>query len=196
MNMSRSHVINHIQQNYLGVHTALCFAYFSFADPSFQDLTLLISLFLKQICQQNGKIPGELTKINQLAKEPADVIDTELFFHVTKPYRRVFVVVDGLDECPEERRSPILDFILEITSKLGYSFKVFVSSRKESDISARFKYLNTPAIELETGKITPDIRNFVQHEALRLRTESKLLVRDDALFAKLVQKLVEKSDGM
>jgi hypothetical protein len=135
-------------------------------------------------------------RVNHSAKDPTDVVDTDLFADTAKYYQQVFIVIDGLDECPEERRSPILDFIVEVSSKLDSSIKVFVSSRKKPDIDARFKSLNTPAIELETGKITPDIESFVRDEALRLRIESRLRVRDNALFAELIRKLVEKSDGM
>jgi ATP/maltotriose-dependent transcriptional regulator MalT len=156
----------------------------------------MIPLLLKQLCHQHGTIPEQLMKAKQEAVEPADVVDTELFINITKLYRRMFIVIDGLDECPEEKRLPILDFIVEVSSNTDSNIKVFVSSRKEPDISARFRFLNTPAIELETGKLTLDIRSFVQHEALKLRTESKLRVRDDALFSEIVQKLVEKSDGM
>jgi len=194
--MSRSNVINNIQKNYMDEHTGLCFAYFSFKDSTFQDLTLLVPLLLKQICLQHSTIPDELLKVKQEVKEPADISDTDLFPNITKSYKRVFVVVDGLDECAQDRRSPILDFIIQVSSDPKSNVKVFVSSRKESDISARFKYLNTPAIELETGKITPDIHNFVQHEVLRLRRDSELHVQDDALLADIVERVVDKSDGM
>lgn len=105
-------------------------------------------------------------------------------------------MVDGLDECAQERRSSILNFIVKASGDPNSNINVFVSSRKEPDISARFKHLNTPAIELETGKITPDIQSFVQHETLRLRKEAELHVQDDALLAEIVEKVVEKSDGM
>lgn len=194
--MQRSHVVDHIQNNHVGEHTGLCFAYFSFTDQTFQDLGLLIGVFLKQLCHQRGTIPGQLIKAKQEAIEPSDVLDTDLFIDIARPYERIFIVIDGLDECPEEKRSPVLDFIVEASSNSDSNIKIFVSSRKESDINACFKHLSTPAIELETGKITPDIQSFVQHEASRLRTESKLRVRDDTLFAEIIRRLVEKSDGM
>lgn len=178
------------------MNTGLCFAYFSFKDATFQDLTLLVPLFLKQLCLQHGMIPDELMKVKQEVKEPADISDTDLFTDITKLYQRVFIVVDGLDECAQERRSSILNFIVKASGDSNSDIKVFVSSRKEPDISARFKHLNTPAIELETGKITPDIRSFVQHEAFRLRRDTELHVRDDALLVEIVQKVVERSDGM
>jgi hypothetical protein len=189
-------VINHIQQNYVGEHVGLCFAYFSFTDTTFQDLTLLIALFMKQIFHQGREIPTVLTKAKQEAKTSADVLDTTMFTHSTKPYHQMFIVIDGLDECSEEKRLPILDFIVEASSDQSSNIKIFLSSRKEPDISSRLKNLNAPAIELETGKVTPDIQNFVRHEAMKLRSESKLLVRDEALFAEIVQRLVEMSDGM
>jgi hypothetical protein len=135
-------------------------------------------------------------KAKQEAKEPGDLLDTGFFINATKAYQTIFIVIDGLDECPEERRSPILDFIIEASSKPGSNIKFFVSSRRELDISSRFKNLKIPAIELETGRITPDIQNFVRDEALRLRNESKLRVRDDALFEEITERLVEMSDGM
>jgi len=141
-------------------------------------------------------IPGELIRAKREAKEPTDILDTDSFFEIARFYERIFIVIDGLDECPEEKRSPILDFIVKASNNSKSNIKIFVSSRRESDIRARFKHRNTPAIELETGKISPDIRSFVQHEASRLRTESRLCVRDDTLFAEIVQKLVDKSDGM
>ncbi|KAH0372470.1 hypothetical protein KCU65_g993, partial [Aureobasidium melanogenum] len=175
-----SHVINHIQQNYAGKQTGLCFAYFSFTDLNFQDLTLLVALLLKQLCQQHDVIPERLLEAKR----------------VTELYERSFVIVDGLDECPEEKRSPILDFIVEASSRSKSNVKILVSSRKEYDINDQFKCLSTPAIELETGIITLDIHSFVQHEASRLRAETKLRVQDDKLFEEIVQRLVEKSDGM
>jgi hypothetical protein len=189
-------VINHVKQNYAEDHTGLCFAYFSFTEPTFQDSTLLIALFLKQLCHQRATIPEQLMKAKQETLKPGDVSNTDIFIDITKPYERIFIVVDGLDECPEAKRPPILDFIVEASSNSDSNIKVFVSSRKEFDISSRFDNLKTPTIELETGKITPDIQNFVRHEALRLRTESQLRVRDDALFAEIIQKLVAMSDGM
>jgi hypothetical protein len=194
--MQRSHVINYIQQNYVGKQTGLCFAYFSFTDPNFQDLTMLVALLLKQLCQQHNSIPEELLKAKRQARDPASVSDSNMFLSVTELYQRTFVVVDGLDECSEEKRSPILDFLVEVSSRSNSHVKILVSSRKESDINDQFKRLSTPAIELETGIITPDIRGFVHYEASRLRAESKLHVRDDGLFEEIVQKLVEKSDGM
>lgn len=178
------------------METGLCFAYFSFKDPTFQDLTLLLPLFLKQLCLQHGTIPDELIKVKQEVREPADISDTNIFTNITNRYQRVFVVVDGLDECAQERRSSILNFIVKASGDPNSNINVFVSSRKEPDISARFKHLNTPAIELETGKTTPDIQSFVQHETLRLRKEAELHVQDDALLAEIVEKVVEKSDGM
>ncbi|KAG9864360.1 hypothetical protein KCU77_g2484, partial [Aureobasidium melanogenum] len=191
-----SHVINHIQQSYVGKQTGLCFAYFSFTDPNFQDLTLLVALLLKQLCQQHGSIPEKLLEAKRQARDPAGVSDIDVFVSVTELYQRSFVVVDGLDECPEEIRSPILDFIVEASSRSKSNVKILVSSRKEHDINDQFKRLSTPAIELETGIITPDIRSFVHHEASRLRAECKLHVRDDNLFEEIVQKLVKKSGGM
>ncbi|KAG9558105.1 hypothetical protein KCU71_g10405, partial [Aureobasidium melanogenum] len=192
-----SHLINHIRLNYATEkQTALCFAYLSFTDEQFQDLTPLIALLLKQVIKQHGTVPKQLLKAKQEGDKPTSVSNTNMFLSVAKLYQRIFIVIDGLDECSEDRRSPILDFIVKTLRESSSTVKLFVSSRKEYDIDNRFIHLNTPAIELEPGKITPDIRSFVRHEASRLRSESQLRIRDDALFEEVVQNLVSKSDGM
>lgn len=197
--MRRSHVIDHLTRHHDQEHIGLCFAYFSFQDPSFQDIVGLVPALLKQLCRGRNAIPSLLTKVKQEAGDAATVANSDAFSKVVETYEQVFVVIDGLDECPGDQRSPILNFILEVTSVPSSCVKFFVMSRREHDISSHFRGLNTPIVEVETGKVIMDIQKFVSDEATRLRNASygiKLCVSSDDLFQEIVRTLTKKSDGM
>ncbi|THZ91884.1 hypothetical protein D6C82_09707, partial [Aureobasidium pullulans] len=190
-----SHVINHVQESQTGNQTGLCFAYFSFTDKTIHGAAPLTLALLKQLCQQQRSVPDVLSKAKQEARESASVSRIETFIEVARSFQQVFVIIDGLDECPEEKRFAILDFVVQSSSASACT-KFFVSSRKERDIHSHFSNLKTPAIELEAGMITPDIKRFVREEASRLRAASKLRIESDDLLEKVIQDLIKKSDGM
>ncbi|THX63137.1 hypothetical protein D6D05_10490 [Aureobasidium pullulans] len=153
---------------------------------------------LDQLCRKLEEMPKILLDSQNRAEEPADVSYAEFLIEVAKSFTQVFIIIDGLDECPEKERSGILKFIAQTvhTPIDKACFKMFVSSRRDADINAAFSSIRTPVIELEAGKITPDIKKFVREEALRLRATSELRIESDDLFERVIQDLIKKSDGM
>lgn len=153
---------------------------------------------LDQLCRKLEEMPKILLDSQNRAEEPADVSYAEFLIKVAKSFTQVFIIIDGLDECPEKERSEILKFIAQTvhTPIDKACFKIFVSSRRDADINAAFSSIRTPVIELEAGKITPDIKKFVREEALRLRATSELRIESDDLFERVIQDLIKKSDGM
>ncbi|THX25812.1 hypothetical protein D6D11_10357, partial [Aureobasidium pullulans] len=191
-----SHVINHLQKNQTVHQTGLCFAYFSFTDPTFHGAAPLTLALLKQLCQQQRSVPDMLSKAKQEAREPASVSSVETFVEVARSFQQIFVVIDGLDECPEEQRPAILDFVIDASSVTSSCTKFFVSSRREGDIHSHFSFLRKPVIELEAGLVTPDIIKFVREEVVRRRTVFELHIQEETLLEEVIQKLIEESNGM
>ncbi|THX39743.1 hypothetical protein D6D10_04047 [Aureobasidium pullulans] len=191
-----SHVINHLQKNQTVNQTGLCFAYFSFTDPTFHGAAPLTLALLKQLCQQRRSVPDILSKAKQEAREPASVSSAETFVEVARSFQQIFVVIDGLDECPERQRPAILDFIIDASGVTSFCTKFFVSSRREGDIHSHFNFLKSPVIVLEAGLITPDIIKFVREEVLRRRTVSELHIQEETLLEEVIHKLIEESNGM
>lgn len=194
--MQRSHVINHLQKTQMANQTGLCFAYFSFTDPTFHGAAPLTLALLKKLCQQQRSVPDMLSKAKQEAREPTSVSSVETFIEVAQSFQQIFVVIDGLDECPEEQRPAILDFIIDASGVTSSCTKVFVSSRREGDIYSHFSFLKKPVIELEAGLITPDIIKFVREEVLRRRAVSELHIQEETLLEEVIQKLIGESNGM
>jgi ankyrin repeat domain-containing protein 50 len=113
-------------------------------------------------------------------------------------FREVYVVIDALDECPERERHHIIGFIIEVIKALP-CVKIFVTSRRESDISRAFEESNTPTIHIEAENVAGDIESFVRSEVHKLRNGyhgRKFHLASDALEVRVIQTLTEKAAGM
>jgi hypothetical protein len=113
-------------------------------------------------------------------------------------FKGVYVVIDALDECPQRERYHMISFITEVMRSLRCA-KIFVTSRRESDIIRAFEESNTPTIQIKAENVAGDIETFVRSEVLKLRNGyhgRKLYLTNDALEARVIQTLTEKAAGM
>ena len=77
--------------------------------------------------------------------------------------------------------------------------KVFITSRKETDIAEAFEGEKTPIIYIEAENVTADIELFVSAEVKRLRqgyNGKRLYLGSDALEEKIIRTLTGKAEGM
>jgi hypothetical protein len=122
------------------------------------------------------------------------------FVSLIEDLSEVYVVFDALDECPEQERRDIMNFITDIVTEPGPCYvKVFVTSRKEMDIAKAFQDRRIPTIPIQADSVACDIEAFVrsQVETLRRGEHGKTLyVSGDDLKEKIIRTLAEKADGM
>lgn len=122
----------------------------------------------------------------------------DLFISLATSFGEVFLVIDALDECPRDKRHHIIGFFLKVIESI-YCAKVFVTSRKESDISDVFEREETPIIKIEARNVTEDIRLYVNAEVKRLRdgyNGKRLYLESDVLEEKIIRMLAESAEGM
>jgi hypothetical protein len=108
------------------------------------------------------------------------------------------VVIDALDECPEHERYHIIAFIAKIVTTLPCA-KVFVTSRRESDIVRAFEDSKAPTIQIRAENVAADIGLYVHSEVKKLRKGchgKKLHLNSDTLEEKIILTLTEKAEGM
>ena len=77
--------------------------------------------------------------------------------------------------------------------------KVFITSRKESDITEAFKREKAPIIEVKAENVAEDIRRYVGTEVKRLRAGyngKRLYIGSDTLEDKIIRALTDKAEGM
>ena len=113
-------------------------------------------------------------------------------------FQEVFLVIDALDECPKSQRPYVIGFITEVISSLPCA-KIFIMSRRESDIVRAFESSNTPTIQIRAENVAADIERFVCSEVDKLRQGyhgKKLHLNSSACERRIINTLIEKADGM
>jgi hypothetical protein len=141
-----------------------------------------------------------LLKIKHDALPPSLVGTQEMFVSLVKDLSQVCIVFDALDECPERERKDIISFITSIvTAQVSCRIKVFVTSRRESDILKAFEDKHIPTIQIRAENVAADIETFArsQVEKLRAGEHGKTLnITSDDLKERIVLTLSAKADGM
>jgi hypothetical protein len=104
---------------------------------------------------------------------------------VSKMFDRVFIIIDGLDECHSREN------LLEMITKLTDGVHVLVTSRREADIQAKF--VSQPALAMKEEAVQADIKAHVED---RLKNGGRLKDLRPVTKEEIKQKLLEKSGGM
>ena len=117
------------------------------------------------------------------------------FIQLAKPFTGIFVVIDALDEAPQNQRKKIFKMILNLVSELPCA-RVFATSRKEPDITNIFSQQKAPTVEIEAKNSAEDIEIYVRGKVESLLSEGDLVLEDLSLQDKIIQELISKADGM
>ena len=98
----------------------------------------------------------------------------QLLDQLLKRYKHPAIVLDALDECPEDERGLIIEDIRSILDNATHPVKVVIASRHSLDIEDGLQDLLHVRIEARDN--AEDIENYVTKE-LALRVQNKRLLR-------------------
>jgi len=101
-----------------------------------------------------------------------------------------------LDECQRKTRLDLLDGLDKIIQDAEHVVKIFVSSRRDSDIRDHFQ--KTPRLEIAAADNSEDIENFVNSEVNKKIAAGKLLDGQppETLVAVIKSTLLKRAEGM
>lgn len=196
--------MEHISRNRaLSNDVGIAFIYYDYKQQSddSQDLPHVICAMLKQLCWGRGDIrdiPQHLLTSYEMDRASIVVGNCESFMAMMQNYREVFVVVDALDEYAREHRSEVIRFLSTISEGQELT-KVFVTSRRESDIVRAFEDSGTTPLQIEAKSTAKDIEAYVKDEVQQLRQGRHgqfLHVPSDSLAVEVIETLTSKANGM
>ena len=98
----------------------------------------------------------------------------QLLGQLLKYYKHPVIVLDALDEYPEETRRVIIGDLRSLLDNASHPVKVFIASRHSIDIEDRLEGL--PHVRIEARDNAEDIENYVTKE-LALSVQNKSLLR-------------------
>lgn len=173
-------------------------AYLQYDSPETQEPSNLLRAFIKQLCFRKELDPLLLDFFDQYSRDdrkPSFETLQSHFLRMATPFTGFFVVIDALDEAPQEQRKKIFKMISNLVDELPRA-RIFTTSRKEPDITKKFSQLKAPTIELEAKDSSEDINIYVRGRVESLISEEELVVEDLSLQDKVIQELISKADGM
>ena len=173
--------------------------YYDYRSTELQDLPVVLSAILKQLCQNRKDVPEGFLEAKRNSHPPSYLGNTECVRKLAQNFEEVFLVVDALDECLEEKRCQVIGFLQAFLETTSARIKIFVTSRREGDIVESFEDGRIPIIQIKAENVAGDILTYVSRETQRLRQGyggKRLYVKDDALEEKIIETLTEKADGM
>jgi hypothetical protein len=173
----------------------LCFAYYNASDTTFQGLRPLLLTLFKQLCENQERVPEWLLEAKGNKKDPLGYATVNNLTKLTSRNQRTYIIIDGLDECRESERRPILDLISTLRESKRV-FKILVTSRRHSDITRCFDRAGVLQVTTDSNHTTNDINNFIRQKTIALRKSQVLPIRSDVLFQEVVSTLILKADRM
>ncbi|SJL02878.1 uncharacterized protein ARMOST_06219 [Armillaria ostoyae] len=197
-----SFVIDHLTKCVTSDEIVL-YAFADFQDVRSTDVVILLRTLLAQLldhCKPEDFVEdpdfADLEKTMQWhhADRPKFLqYLIELLGKASAPWKRVFVVIDALDECAQTGRRESIAAIQKLASA-GSKMSVFVTSRAEQDIVDVLSSVPTISLADETRRVQDDIRRFIED---KMNTSYLPLARFHTLVrARISSTLMKKANGM
>ena len=120
----------------------------------------------------------------------------KLFQMLIEGLKRIFIVIDAVDEIESEARDSLLDRVKEIVGNMP-QVKLMVTSRPEVYIVAHFdSACDIPTARRDILADKGDVEVFIQGRMKRLPALANLLRKKPELMKKILETIVEKTRGM
>lgn len=175
--MMSSIVIDYLQTLIRGENVGIAYIFCDHRSKLEQTPVNLIASLLKQLLQERRCIPHNLKSLYQLhsQKQTRPILDevVKIFLSETSKYSRVFLVIDALDECPDDdgRRQVVLSKIRAIQA-VG-TINLMITSRFIPKIAQEFQ----KSIQLEVRASDDDVHRYLEGQMFRMVRSVKRDVR-------------------
>ena len=152
----------------------IAFFYFTFTDESKQDESAMLRALLLQLSNQLDDGFSDLTQLHDSCKSstPPVRVLLEYLRRVVWRFQHVYIFLDALDECPQDRaRGYVLDALETMRSWGLQGLHLFVTSRDAPDIRDSLETFSTCQIRMQNIGIDKDVADYVSG---RLDTDRRL----------------------
>ena len=197
-----STIVDYIQKNVVTEpRNALAYYYFDFNDTSKQNATTCLMSILAELGEQSAKLSSSIrqlySKCNQGIRQPElrDLIDQ--FPSLLPAFDHVFVILDGLDECPtkDDERQILLESCETIHAQSNESLHFLVTSRRHHDIEVVIEPMTAVKPQsIEKVNNDEDISTYIKFELGRLSKRRSWW--HEALSKDVENKLKQGAHGM
>jgi hypothetical protein len=183
---------------------SLAMYYYDFRENQKKDLLGLLSSVLFQLCDQSDSYYNTLSAFHSAHRNGAQSPSNDDLVRCLKSLLnlqgtpRVYLVIDGLDECPTSSlsspREDVLSFLEDLVEARLPNLRICVTSRPEADIKPVLEPLTFRSISLhdERGQ-KEDIENYIRSV---VNTNRKMRQWTPEHKQLVIDVLTEQADGM
>ena len=184
---------------------SIAFYYFDFKDSEKQDRRGLLSSLLLQLTARSDVFHEILNRLylahGEGSRQPSEDDLTRCLKDVLAipGQGKIYIIVDGLDECPNNSgiptsREKVLKLVKDLHSLRLPHLRICITSRPEFDIRSFLEHLTSHCVSLhDEGGQKKDIIDYLKHV---IETDPKMgkWREDDKQL--VVDTLARKADGM
>jgi hypothetical protein len=187
-----------IDQNISSQDSAIAYYYCDFSDSKSLQTCNILGVIVRQLLEKIV-IPDDLEEqiycyYRHGTRTPTDSELVATLTSISKQFSKVFIFIDGLDECGKEEQSTILSMVHQLSQSRFPTVKVLITSREEAVISASLKGL--PCLRISSENISLDISSFVEKTVKSIIRSGDLIIRDPSLESDIISALVDGAQGM
>ncbi|KAJ4345321.1 uncharacterized protein N0V89_011451 [Didymosphaeria variabile] len=156
--------------------SVLAYFYFSFTETAMQRYTgLLLSIITTLSVNRRHLAQPVLSALYEESKprQPTPQSLEGALVTLIKQFRTSYLVVDALDECPEQERAQVMQGLKRIT-RASSTTRLLITSRKEADIENFVQFWCETQLQLDEACVNKDIDMFVEKKLVSDNYLSKL----------------------
>jgi hypothetical protein len=168
------------------------YAYCNHKDQKTQTGRNLMSSLVAQLISESDEIHDEVLTIYKQychrGTKPDQATISQLLQTMLGALRRVYVVIDALDECDEAARAALIGALRQSTANVH----LICTSRDISDVREMFE--GSPKIEIQASQA--DISEFLKARIAESHNLVKYCKKDETLEGAIIHAVTMKADGM
>lgn len=193
METFRSVVINYLEQTIKQENVGIAYIYCTYRERN-QTAGNLVASLLKQLIQQRQTIPSNIRDLYRHHRsrqthpplsEYSRLLQAEL-----RHFLKVFIAIDALDECSEERG--IREHFLAEVQKLLAVVRLLVTSRHMPDIERK----SEGAARLEICASDGDVKRYLESRIKSQLPLASYIRTDPTLRSDILTTIIKRAHGM
>ncbi|KAJ2897091.1 hypothetical protein MKZ38_005001 [Zalerion maritima] len=189
----RSIAINHVAENMVEGEDAIAYIYCQYKDPRTRSEVDILSSISRQLAEKAGSIEAakELhDKCVPRFRTPTIDEKAGLIRLLSRQFRRTFIFLDALDECPEDSRVQLLETI----TKLEPSLRLFFTSRPHVQLDERALLAKLQRVDIVAHKA--ETTSYIENEISKNARLKRLVAKDPTLKRDIIRSVNTNADGM
>lgn len=198
--MPRSIVIDSLLKTSESGDTACIFVYFNHQDETRQVLKNLVPSLVAQLVLRRNECSDEVQKAYDTWEKRKMQPDTEEYIKILNAelnaYTRVYLVIDAMDECPDNPRTNTREEFLRVVLQLPSNVHILFTSRPGEGVYEEVQANG----EIKITADEKDLKSYIENR-INGRGDMNALIRaaskEDPMFLKrIVRGIIERSAGM